>query len=445
MSCWRCRGRGEVAPYTPRKYAFVVSWLETKWPNTGCETWEYVQAVVKGRYPFAIITKNAEGVYYVYNKTTCMTCEGKGSVVCRQCGGRGVIQRGWSWSYCQECTRTGQKTCPTCNGAGTAQEKVVAEVRELPKPPELIEEEESKEKSGKGDDLPPPPPPYLKELQTKEIRCKKFPLSFTETNTKQQFVFNWTGNNQSSQTFWAREGEPIAKRDGADTGYTVVKLKEEKFEERDTPVGKMRVNVSTVIIRRNSDGEEIELVCGEKKDTDVIEAVLVFPKNDKWLRWLSEKQEFTLRDGTYRVVSINETEKTVTVEDTATGRISVIGVDGVVVPPETEEDIGKEEDDEEEEGTDTKDQELIGDSDDDSTADDTSGEDDGKSPVGTGEDDGIGPGGETPPDDEDTPPEDITFLNRLDKKMLRVWAKDPEASAYVRWAARNRLRELERK
>ena len=160
--------------------------------------------------------------------------------------------------------------------------------------------------------------PYSEKLQIKELRGKKLTLRFTAVNKMpdgNQLTFNWT-DPKSPRTYWIRENQPIGE-----TGYTAGQL-EVKFEEQEVPI-KRRVDVSTVKVKRNSDGKEIELQINEmEKNTDV-EAILVFLVDNSELTLL-EKQEFKLRDETYRVVSINERDTTVVVENTDTGKQKTI-------------------------------------------------------------------------------------------------------------------------
>jgi RNA polymerase subunit RPABC4/transcription elongation factor Spt4 len=163
-------------------------------------------------------------------------------------------------------------------------------------------------------------PPYTEKLQVRELRGKKLSLRFTAVNKmpdgSKQLTLNWT-DKKNPRTYWVKENQPIGE-----TGFTAGEVTE-KVEERDTPAGKRPVDVSTVIVKRVSDGKEIELQIGElEKNTDV-EAILVFLVDDSELTLL-EKQEFKLRDETYRVVSINERDTKVVVENTATEKQATI-------------------------------------------------------------------------------------------------------------------------
>ena len=157
-------------------------------------------------------------------------------------------------------------------------------------------------------------PPYVMKLQLKEFRGKKLPLRFTAVNKMpdgSQLVLNWTGTNP--RTYWVKENQPIEG-----TGYTAGKLTV-RFEERVNPLtdAKMQVDVSMVVIKRDSDGKEIEVQINENEKNTDVEAILTFLVDDSELTLL-EKQEFKLRDETYRVVSVNEKGAVVVVENTET-------------------------------------------------------------------------------------------------------------------------------
>ncbi|MCL2104134.1 MAG: hypothetical protein FWH21_03645 [Kiritimatiellaeota bacterium] len=153
-------------------------------------------------------------------------------------------------------------------------------------------------------------PSYATKLVLKEFKGRKLPLRFTAVNKMpdgNQLTLNWTAP-RNPRTYWVKEGQPIGE-----TGFTAGKL-EEKFVKVTEPV-EMLKDVSTVTITRDADGKEIELQIGElEKNTDV-EAILEFLVDGSELKLL-EKQEFKLRDETYRVVSINEKDATVVVAAT---------------------------------------------------------------------------------------------------------------------------------
>jgi len=114
-----------------------------------------------------------------------------------------------------------------------------------------------------------------------------------------QLIFNWTG--KLPRTYWIKENQPIGE-----TGYTAgtVTAKTEKRENPLMPGILKEVDISTVVIKRNSDGKEIVLQVKEtEKNTDV-EATVDFLVDKQELK-LVENQEFTLREETYRVVTID--------------------------------------------------------------------------------------------------------------------------------------------
>jgi len=160
-------------------------------------------------------------------------------------------------------------------------------------------------------------PPYAVKLQLKEFRGKKLPLRFTAVNKMpdgNQLTFNWT-DPRNRRTLWIKEGQPIVG-DGLKTGFTAGTFTEE-WVEKDEGV-KKRVDVSTVTVKRDADGKEFKLQINEKEINTDVEAILVFLVDNSELTLL-EKQEFKLRDETYRVVSMNERDAAVEVENTTTG------------------------------------------------------------------------------------------------------------------------------
>jgi len=157
-------------------------------------------------------------------------------------------------------------------------------------------------------------PAYTEKLQLKELRGKLLPLRFTAVNKMpdgHQLTFNWT-ERRAPRTYWIRENKPIGE-----TGFTAGELSV-KFEKREGMADK---DVSTVIVKRDSDGKEIELQINEKEKNTDVEAIFVFLVENSELVLL-ENQEFKLRDETYRVVSISEKDGdgSVVVEDTVSGK-----------------------------------------------------------------------------------------------------------------------------
>ncbi|MEI6779363.1 MAG: Amuc_1099 family pilus-like system protein [Verrucomicrobiota bacterium] len=165
-------------------------------------------------------------------------------------------------------------------------------------------------------------PPYVEKLVLKELKSMRLPLVFRGVNIMpgggKQMTFNWSG--KLPRTYWVKENEPIG-----DTGYVAgeVTVKMEKRENPMTPGRLKVVDVSTVVLKRKSDGKEIVLQVDEVgKNTDV-EATLDF-LIDKLEFKLIENQEFKLRDETYRVITIETATNTIKVENTANGKQKVV-------------------------------------------------------------------------------------------------------------------------
>jgi len=165
-------------------------------------------------------------------------------------------------------------------------------------------------------------PALVNLLRVKELRGKRLPLIFSGVNKmpdgKMQLVFNLVGAN--ARTFWVREGQRIG-----DTDYQMGKV-EVKSEERvnpNMPGIKTRVDVSTAVIKRLSDGKELTLKINEVgKNTDV-EAVIVLPLDNSEYTVL-ENGTFKVRDETYRVVSIDNAATSVVIENTASGQQKIV-------------------------------------------------------------------------------------------------------------------------
>jgi hypothetical protein len=165
-------------------------------------------------------------------------------------------------------------------------------------------------------------PALVNLLRVKELRGKRLPIIFSGVNKmpdgKMQLVFNQTGANR--KTFWVREGDAIG-----DTGFVAGKL-DVKSEERvnpNMPGIKTRVDVSTVVVKRQSDNKEVTLKINEgSKNTDV-EAVIVLPLDNTEYTAL-EGGKFKMRDETYRVVSVDNGTTSVTIENEASGQQKVV-------------------------------------------------------------------------------------------------------------------------
>lgn len=165
-------------------------------------------------------------------------------------------------------------------------------------------------------------PAIVNLLRVKELHGKRLPFAFSAINKmpdgKMQLTFEVAGPMR--RTLWIKEGSPIG-----DTGWTAVKV-EVKFEDRDnpkTPGHKMRVDVSTVVVKRMSDNKEVTLRINEVgKNTDV-EAVVVLPL-DSTEYMVLENAAFKVREETYRVISIDSATTSVVIENTATGQQKVV-------------------------------------------------------------------------------------------------------------------------
>jgi hypothetical protein len=165
-------------------------------------------------------------------------------------------------------------------------------------------------------------PPYADKLVLKEMKSVRLPIIFSGVNVMpgnvKQLIFNWTG--KLPRTFWIKENQPIG-----DTGYIAgtVTVKSEKRENPLTPGILKDVDVSTVVIKRKSDGKEIVLQVKEAEKSTDVEATVYFSV-DKQELTLVENQEFALRDETYRVVGIDMAANLMKVENTANGKQKVV-------------------------------------------------------------------------------------------------------------------------
>lgn len=162
-------------------------------------------------------------------------------------------------------------------------------------------------------------PALVSLLRVKELRGKRLPFIFTAV-LKMPDGYKMTFNQivPKQQTFWVREGEKIGE-----SGYVAGKLTL-KSEERQNPnMPKMRVDVSTVVVKRLSDNKEVTLTINEGgKNTDV-EAVIVLPLDNAEYAVL-ENGTFKVRDETFRVLSINSEKTSVVIESEASGLQKVV-------------------------------------------------------------------------------------------------------------------------
>jgi hypothetical protein len=174
-------------------------------------------------------------------------------------------------------------------------------------------------------------PALFNLLRVKELRGKRLPLIFSDVNKmpdgKLQLVFNYSGPPR--KTFYVREGDPIgdtSKVTGKpETGYVAGKAAI-AFDERENPNMpgiKIRVNSSTVTVKRLSDGKELTLKINESGMNTDVEAVIVLPLDNTEYTVL-EGGTFKLRDETYRVVSADQGKTSVVIENEATGQQKVV-------------------------------------------------------------------------------------------------------------------------
>ncbi len=163
-------------------------------------------------------------------------------------------------------------------------------------------------------------PALIVLLRVKETRGKRLPLLFTGVNTmpggKHQYVFNQL--EPVRRTFWITEGEVIG-----DTGYVAGALTK-KSETQDRGGNKVDVDVSTIVVKRQSDNKEVTLTINDKKVkiTDV-EAVLTLPLDNTEYTVL-EGGNVKIREETYRVLNVDGAKETVTLENEANGQQKVI-------------------------------------------------------------------------------------------------------------------------
>lgn len=163
-------------------------------------------------------------------------------------------------------------------------------------------------------------PSLMVLLRVKETRGKRLPLLFTGVNTmpggKIQYVFSQL--EPTRRTFWITEGEAIG-----DTGYIAGALTR-KSVQQDRGGNKVDVDVSTIVVKRQSDNKEVTLTINDKnvKVTDV-EAVLTLPL-DNTDYTVVEGDSVKIREETYRVLRVDDVNKKVTVENEANGQQKVV-------------------------------------------------------------------------------------------------------------------------
>ncbi len=165
-------------------------------------------------------------------------------------------------------------------------------------------------------------PALVSLLRVKELRGKRMPLVFSGVNKmpdgKNQIVFNQI--EPIRRTYWVRENEKIGE-----TGYLAgtVTAKTVERENPNMPGIKMRVDASTVTVKRLSDNKEMTLTINESGKVTDVEAVIVLPLDNAEYSVL-EGGTFKVREETYRVLSVDSAKTSVTIENEATGQQKVI-------------------------------------------------------------------------------------------------------------------------
>ncbi|NLF99456.1 MAG: hypothetical protein GX565_04815 [Lentisphaerae bacterium] len=165
-------------------------------------------------------------------------------------------------------------------------------------------------------------PALVSLLRVKELRGKRMPLVFSGVNKmpggENQIVFNQV--EPIRKTYWVRENEKIGE-----TGYaaeTVTKKTVER-ENPNMPGIRMRVDASTVSVKRLSDNKVVTLTINESGKVTDVEAVVVLPLDNAEYSVL-EGGTFKVREETYRVLSVDSTKTSVTIENEANGQQKVI-------------------------------------------------------------------------------------------------------------------------
>ena len=98
-------------------------------------------------------------------------------------------------------------------------------------------------------------PALVTLLRVRDLQGKRLPLVFSGVNQMPdgvQLVFNYVG--PIPRTFWVRENQPIGETD-----YVAgkVNLKVEERENPNMPGNLLKVDVSTVVVKRKSDNQEL--------------------------------------------------------------------------------------------------------------------------------------------------------------------------------------------
>ncbi|MDD2597881.1 MAG: thrombospondin type 3 repeat-containing protein [Kiritimatiellae bacterium] len=163
-------------------------------------------------------------------------------------------------------------------------------------------------------------PPLMNLLRVKSVQSLKIPFIFSGLNTMpdgMQMVFNTVAPRK---TYWVKDGEQIG-----DSGWRAIKA-EQKFAERENPNMpgiKQKVEVSTVVVKRESDNKEVTMKINEgRKDTDVEATLVLRPDQSEYAA--VEGGSFKVREEIYRVISIDKEASSVVVEYESTGKQKVI-------------------------------------------------------------------------------------------------------------------------
>jgi len=165
-------------------------------------------------------------------------------------------------------------------------------------------------------------PALVNLLRVKELRGKRMPLIFSGVNKmpdgKNQIVFNQV--EPVRRTYWVRENETIGE-----TGYAAgtITAKSVERENPNMPGIKMRVDVSTVEVKRLSDNKVMTLTINESGKVTDVEAVIVFSLDNAEYSVL-EGGTFKVREETYRVLAVDSEKTSVTIENEKNGQQKVI-------------------------------------------------------------------------------------------------------------------------
>ncbi len=163
-------------------------------------------------------------------------------------------------------------------------------------------------------------PPFANLLRVKSIQSLKVPFIFTALNKMPTGDLQMTFNvAKPRRTFWVKEGELIGK-----TGWIALSSEEKSDKRKNEAKGFVEtVDISTVVVKRESDNKEVTLTINEgRKDTDV-EATIVFPLDQTEYRAI-QGGTLKVREEVYRVVAVDKDAASVTVENESTGEQKII-------------------------------------------------------------------------------------------------------------------------